>query len=226
MTGQPEKMEQRPYALDRLMEYQKKIPLLAQSLVVQRARIEKYRHADLSAARDSYLELQRVCKALLEILSEIQLVLQELEAYPLSTAAGKLRNGLSGFDLMGTGYKPVYEALCHFASSLPTGKKTNATVIGRLMNNIKMGYYPTDLGNIQQLLRGIMFPEGITSNLLDPCCGCGKALRQLAQGNNCYTYGVELDESRAEEAQTRLHHVGFGSFFYFRFCFCFHLCFF
>lgn len=216
MTGQPEKMEQRPYALDRLMEYQKKIPLLAQSLVVQRARIEKYRHADLSAARDSYLELQRVCKALLEILSEIQLVLQELEAYPLSTAAGKLRNGLSGFDLMGTGYKPVYEALCHFASSLPTGKKTNATVIGRLMNNIKMGYYPTDLGNIQQLLRGIMFPEGITSNLLDPCCGCGKALRQLAQGNNCYTYGVELDESRAEEAQTRLHHVGFGSFFHSR----------
>ena len=52
--------------------------------------------------------------------------------------------------------------------------------------------------------------------MLDPCCGCGKALRQLAQGNNCYTYGVELDESRAEEAQTRLHRVGFGSFFYSR----------
>lgn len=43
-----------------------------------------------------------------------------------------------------------------------------------------------------------------------------RALRQLAQGNNCYAYGVELDESRAEEAQTRLHRVGFGSFFHSR----------
>ena len=29
-------------------------------------------------------------------------------------------------------------------------------------------------------------------------------------------YGVELDESRAEEAQTRLHRVGVGSFFHSR----------
>ena len=84
------------------------------------------------------------------------------------------------------------------------------------MNNIKLGYYPTDPDNISLMLRGIRFPDGVTTNLLDPCCGCGKALRQLAQGNNCYAYGVELDESRAEEAQTRLHRVGFGSFFYSR----------
>lgn len=114
---------------------------------------------------------------------------------------------------MSTGYKSVYEALSRFASSLPVGQKTNAAVVGRLMNNIKLGYYPTDPDNIDLLLRGIKFPEGVTTNLLDPCCGCGKALRQLAQGNNCYAYGVELDESRAEEAQTRLHRVGFGSFF-------------
>ena len=37
------------------------------------------------------------------------------------------------------------------------------------------------------MLRGIRFPDGVTTNLFDPCCGCGKALRQLAQGNNCYT---------------------------------------
>ena len=115
---------------------------------------------------------------------------------------------------MSTGYKSVYEALSRFASSLPVGQKTNAAVVGRLMNNIKLGYYPTDPDNIDLLLRGIRFPEGVTTNLLDPCCGCGKALRQLAQGNNCYAYGVELDESRAEEAQTRLHRVGFGSFFH------------
>lgn len=90
----------------------------------------------------------------------------------------------------------------------------NAAVIGRLMNNVKLGYYPTDPDNISLILRGIQFPEGVTTNLFDPCCGCGKALRQLAQGNNCYAYGVELDESRGSEAQTRLHRVGFGSFFF------------
>ena len=82
------------------------------------------------------------------------------------------------------------------------------------MNHVRMGYYPTDPENIAHILRGIAFPEGVTTNLLDPCCGCGKALRQLADGNNCYTYGMELDEHRAEEAQTRLHRVGFGSFFH------------
>lgn len=63
------------------------------------------------------------------------------------------------------------------------------------------------------ILRGIQFPEGVTTNVFDPCCGCGKALRQIAEGNNCFAYGVELDEYRAEEAQTRLHRVGVGSFF-------------
>ena len=82
------------------------------------------------------------------------------------------------------------------------------------MNNVKLGYYPTASDNIALMLQGISFPEGVTTNVFDPCCGCGKALRQIAQGNNCYAYGVELDESRAEEAQTRLHRVGFGSFFH------------
>lgn len=130
--------------------------------------------------------------------------------------AGQLCRGMSGFNLMSTGYKPIYEVLSRFAAAFPTGQKTNAAVVGRLMNNIKLGYYPTDPDNISLMLRGIRFPDGVTTNLFDPCCGCGKALRQLAQGNNCYAYGVELDESRAEEAQTRLHRVGFGSFFYSR----------
>ena len=94
--------------------------------------------------------------------------------------------------------------------------KANAAVIGRLMNNVKLGYYPTDPEHIAYILRGIQFPEGVTTNLLDPCCGCGRALRQIAQGNNCFTYGVELDESRAEEAQPRLHRVGFASFLFSR----------
>lgn len=214
MSELPDFSAQKPYALDQLAQLQGKIIQLSQSMVLQRARIERCRQSDLAAARDIYAELSRTRETLVETLAQVQLFLMETEEYALAKVSGQLRQGLAGFALMSTGYKSVYEALSRFASSLPVGQKTNAAVVGRLMNNIKLGYYPTDPDNIALLLRGIRFPEGVTTNLLDPCCGCGKALRQLAQGNNCYAYGVELDESRAEEAQTRLHRVGFGSFFH------------
>jgi hypothetical protein len=62
------------------------------------------------------------------------------------------------------------------------------------------------------------FPESVPINMLDPCCGCGIALRFLAEGAadngaDCKTYGIELDTYRAEEALTRIDRVGFGSFF-------------
>ena len=214
MSEPLELQTQKPYALDQLTQLQSQIMQSAQGMVVQRARIEKYRQSNLAAARDTYTELERIRAHLVERLTASQLFLLEMEEYPLASAAEQLRRGLAGFQLMSMGYKPVYETLAKFTASFPTGQKTNAAIVGRLMNNIKLGYYPTNPDNISLILRGIHFPEGVTTNLFDPCCGCGRALRQLAQGNNCYAYGVELDESRAEEAQTRLHRVGFGSFFH------------
>ena len=214
MSGSLELQAQKPYAIDQLALLQSQIMQSIQGMVVLRARIEKHRQSDMAAARDTYTELDRTRGHLTEQLSKSELFLLEMEEYPLARAADQLRRGLAGFNLMSMGYKPIYEALGKFTASFPTGQKTSAAIVGRLMNNIKLGYYPTDPDNISLILRGIQFPEGVTTNLFDPCCGCGKALRQLAQGNNCYAYGVELDESRAEEAQTRLHRVGFGSFFY------------
>lgn len=207
----------RYYALERLREARLTIGKGAQAMLVSRARIEKYRQTELARAQEAYLELQRTRDRTAAALGDARLALLETEEYSLSKTAGQLQMGLSGFNLMSMAYKPVYEALTGFADKLPVGDQTtNAAVIGRLMNNVKLGYYPTDPENITHILRGIRFPAGMTTNLLDPCCGCGKALRQLAQGNNCYAFGVELDECRAEEAQTRLHRVGVGSFFYSR----------
>ena len=214
LTGQPDGPQY--YAVEQLREAQKRLLDLSQSLVLWRARVEKYRTTDLAAAKDTFDVLLSVRHGLAETLGESRLLLMEAEEYQTAVTAGKLRDGLLGFNLMSGNYGPVYNTLRAFAQSLPVEGTTNAAIVGRLMNNIKLGYYPTDPDNIALMLHGIQFPEGITTNLLDPCCGCGKALRQIAQGNNCYAYGVELDESRAEEAQTRLHRVGFGSFFYSR----------
>ena len=214
MSEQLDRSEGRYYAIERLSQLQKEIIHLLQGMVIQRARVEKYRQGDLASARDTYSELQRTRRQLCQSIAEAQPLLMETEEYRTAAAAEKLRAGLSGFDLMSSTYKPVYDTLSAFANAFPVNETTNAAVVGRLMNNIRLGYYPTDPANIALILRGIHFPEGVVTNLLDPCCGCGKALRQIAEGNGCYTYGVELDENRAEEAQTRLHRVGFGSFFH------------
>lgn len=202
------------YALERLRHASASITRCVQQLVRNRAGVEKYRTDQPQRAYAYYLELQKARNALLEALGEAKLGLFELEENGLAAKAGQLQAGLQGFDLMSKAYKPVYEVLTGFAKVLPQNDTVNAAVIGRLMNNVRMGYYPTDPENIMHIVRSIQFPQGVTTNLLDPCCGCGKALRQLADGNNCFTFGMELDEQRAEEAQTRLHRVGFGSFFH------------
>ena len=212
MAGQPD----RCYAVEQLKMLQGSIAELMQGMVVQRARIEKYRNTDLAAARDTFSQLQVTRRKLAQALGDARLLLMEAEEYQIAKTAGVLQAGLLRFDLMSNVYRPVYDAIQDFIKQFPVEGTANAAVIGRLMNNVRLGYYPPDPDNISLILRGIQFPEGVTTNLLDPCCGCGKALRQLAEGNNCFAYGVELDESRAEEAQTRLHRVGFGSFFYSR----------
>jgi methylase of polypeptide subunit release factors len=120
-------------------------------------------------------------------------------------------------------YSRFIATLTAFADGLPGDdagvdgpKTTSAAIIARLMNNVRLGYYPTELTHVDLIVRGIAFPEGVTTNLLDPCCGCGIALRRIADGNNCWAYGVEMDEDRAEESQDRLHRVAVGSYFHSR----------
>ena len=138
--SEPLKLQtQKPCALDQLAQLQAQIMQSAQGMVVQRARIEKYRQSDLTAARDTYTELERIRAHLVERLTGSQLFLLEMEEYPLASAAEQLRRGLAGFQLMSMGYKPVYETLAKFTASFPTGQKTNAAIVGRLMNNIKLG---------------------------------------------------------------------------------------
>ena len=216
MSAQPE-IGERCYALEKLIGARAVILRESAELLANRGKVEKYRESNPARAQSSYAELKLSQKHILDALRDARLGLLETEEYAQADMAGKLYQGLSGFNLMSRSYKPVYDVLTGFAEKLPESHDTvNAQVIGRLMNNVRMGYYPTDPDNIDLILKGIKFPEGVTTNVLDPCCGCGKALRQIAEGHNCFAYGVELDEQRAEEAQTRLHRVGMGSFFHSR----------
>ena len=204
---------QRFFALEQLTDQAQTISLIADALPVYREQTgEKLDAEEKAQAFEIYKVLEQQRNALVTLIHATRPFLLELE-HPLAGTAESLAAQVAAFQLMTKDYSKLTAALKRFAGSLPTNQTTNASVIGRLMNNVRMGYYPTDPDHVTLITRGIAFPSGITTNLLDPCCGTGVALRRMATGNNCFCYGVELDRSRAEQAQAQLHRVGFGSFF-------------
>ena len=87
----------------------------------------------------------------------------------------------------------------------------------RLAAQYRGGYYPTPprvVEMIASLAQARSMGRGEhTLRILDPCCGAGDALEQLAStierpdGAVVETYGVELHAGRAREAEERLDHV-------------------
>ena len=86
----------------------------------------------------------------------------------------------------------------------------------RLAAQAKGGFYPTPPRVVDLIAELIHTPSGHynrgreTLRILDPCCGAGEALAQLAQRLDrpnaipIETYGVELHRDRAQEAEERL----------------------
>ena len=93
-----------------------------------------------------------------QAIGDARLLLMEAEEYQNAKTAAMLQAGLLRFDLMSNVYRPVYDAIQDFIKKFPVDGTANAAVIGRLMNNVRLGYYPTDPDNISLILRGIQFP--------------------------------------------------------------------
>jgi len=209
-------VDQTYFVLDALAGKQQDILKLTESMQSCRAKVEKQLALDKALAQDHYLTLQKSHERLAEDIKDCRLYLSEIGDDDLAGYANELFSGVKAFNLMTPDYSAFAGVIQAFAERLPVKDTVNASVISRCMNAVRMGHYPTDIQNVEHIMKGVAFPAGIVSNLLDPCCGEGKALKKLAVGNNCYTYGVELDEGRAEAAQRELHRVAFGSFYHSR----------
>lgn len=210
-------MNEQPFAAAQLEQARRQMSQLRNELPTLRSDLDTWYGKNRSKAKEAFDELSAGLRTLSEALETARLSLTEMGMEEEAALCGKLMLSLSRFQPLSRGYPKLAAAIGLVLSRLPDlqDEKVNAAIVGRLMNHIRLGYYPTDEAHIRLLVRGIAFPE-CTTNLFDPCCGCGLALRQLATGNNCYTFGCELDPQRAEEAQERLHRVGFGSFFHAR----------
>ena len=100
--------------------------------------------------------------------------------------------------------------------------------MARLASRIKLGFYPTP-PPVADAVATFLRPMGRNARIkfLDPCCGDGQALARIRQRlleqhtreyerfSSCAvsTWGIELDQVRAQEAEEHLDHVLGCSFF-------------
>ena len=204
------------YSMQKITEAKRSMEISIELLPKLRERLEGNKHKK-SLAKNIYGDILSQFKDLHKAISLSILALHEMGETEQAGYASKLRDSVKDFNPLTPDYSKLCTVINSYVDSLPDIEtKANAAIIARLMNNVRMGFYPTDLAHIGYIENGIEFPDGITTNLFDPCCGGGHALRALAEGNNCFAYGVEIDRERAEDALTRLHRVGFGSYFHSR----------
>lgn len=204
------------YVLDRLSALSEKLGLAAEVMPIKRNAIEVYRGKNnLAKAQETYKELESIKNALTENAGALRLLFLECDMAEGADFAAKLYAAVKGFNLMTPDYTKLTAAILHMRSLIPDMHTADAVQIGHLMNNLRMGYYPTDSEHMKMLKAGLDFPKERV-NMLDPCCGCGLALAELAEGENAAAYGVELDRDRAQTAEKHLDRVGFGSYFYSR----------
>ena len=195
-----------------------KIDELTKSVVRHKETMEKLHNkhqkiVDLQQGTELVAEeLNGEKNKMIEAVLHLKLLLEEYGISKLTELTGRILGALEGFNVLSSDYTKFSEQMDKYIKCLGKRHEIDNQAAGRLWNNIKMGYYPTDPANLQYIKNALKFPD-TQVNLLDPCCGCGKALAQLAEGVNAETYGIELDEARAEEARKRLSRIGKGSFF-------------
>ena len=162
----------------------------------------------LSAFRED-ANLKSILQQLRGVLVETGQYLMELDMPEQAGTAYRMAQKLLGYPARHGDYDLLCRAVSYFFGQLHSLRPGR---LGRTMNLVRMGYFPTDPDHTALIRQAVAFPDE-TVNLLDPCCGEGLALEALAAGQNARTYGIELDEARAEEATGRLSRVGIGSYF-------------
>lgn len=84
--------------------------------------------------------------------------------------------------------------------------------MARLASEEKAGFYPTPPSQVELVACRLRAEPGSALNILDPCCGEGDALAEMAaalrrQGAQVRSYGVELEKFRAAKSRGKLDHV-------------------
>ena len=209
-------MSETYYALEKFAEMDRNLIGITEAMPIKRKAIDIYRQRNnMQRAKDILADLEQIKTKLLDTVRSLRLLFSECEMPEGAEYAGKLFGAIKDYNLMTPDYTKFIGAIDALKNQIPHSEEITAKVIGHLMNNVKMGYFPTENAHVKMIKSALKFPD-CSVNILDPCCGEGIALNVLALGTNAVTYGTEIDEARGKEAEGRLDRVGFGSFFHSR----------
>lgn len=162
---QAQPSSKRFYALEQLGDHSYTISLVAESFKVYRTQIAQLLNEQKKeAAFEIYRLLEQQRNYLVGEIRATRPYLLELE-HPMADAAQNLSEQLSQISLMNTDASKLAQVLKNFAEALPTYKTTDASIIGRLMNNVRLGHYPTDLDHVGYLTEGGL--KGDVASFLD-----------------------------------------------------------
>lgn len=209
-------MEERYYALEKFSEADRSLTGIIETMPIKRRAVDIYtQKKDIQSAREAFTELELLKNSLLDTIRNLRLLFSECDMQEGADFSVKLYSAVKQYNLMTADYTKLIDAIRYLKKNIPTYQTIGSKQIGHLMNNVKMGYFPTDIAHVKMIKQAIKFPD-CSVNLIDPCCGCGLALEAFSMGTRAVTYGIEIDESRGQEAEGRLDRVGFGSFFHSR----------
>ena len=132
----------------------------ATALPSLRAQYDKYKGSGLKREQDSLIDLHRSVTRLLGVFPALMQQLNEYGDAELSDLTAKLFPVLKRYDYLGVAdYTPMCNALLAYADKLPDAEANiNTAALGRLMNRVRMGYFPTDLDHVTFIRSAVTFP--------------------------------------------------------------------
>ena len=134
------------YVLERFSLMKSSVLSAIDSMTVKRKAIEKNQKSNnIPKARELYQKLEKDREKLADNILNLKLLFCEADMDTCSTYADKLYTAVSKFNLLTPDYTKFIGAIQPLIDSIPDNETTNASVIGRLMNNVRTGYYPTDI---------------------------------------------------------------------------------
>ena len=207
-------MSESYYVLEKFAEMSRRLSSIIEAMPIKRKAIDIYtKKNQVQRAKDIYTDLVQLKSKLLDTVRQLRLLFSESDMDESAEFSNRLYASVTSFNLMTPDYTKLISAAEVLKEAIPHTENANAKLIGRLMNNVKMGYFPTDIAHVRVIKNALKFPD-CSVNLLDPCCGCGLALATLAMNAKAVTFGMEIDEARGLDAEAKLDRVGFGSYFH------------
>ena len=138
--------EQTLFCLSEISDSKRYLETIAPQLLKLRLQYEKYKGSGLKAEQDSLSELSKTVKKILRHFPYLIQQLSELGDSATLETTEKMYSVLKKYDYLGVSdYTPLCKALLVFASKLPSREgNINKAALGHLMNQVRIGYFPTD----------------------------------------------------------------------------------